>query len=84
MKRSKKDIARLFLLVGVVFLIIGLVQQNFLLTFKSGLFNLGVIFPSQVLWPLLWLRSHSKKNRYSISNIIFNKGRERFVNIPGI
>jgi len=44
MKRSKKDIARLFLLVGVVFLIIGLVQQNFLLTFKSGLFNLGVIF----------------------------------------
>jgi len=44
MKRSKKDIARLFLLVGVVFLIIGLAQQNFLLTFKSGFFNLGVIF----------------------------------------
>jgi|GEM_PF-3072608 len=44
MKRSKKDIARFFLAVGVVFLIIGLVQQQFLLTFKSGLFNLGVIF----------------------------------------
>ncbi|MCD6116386.1 hypothetical protein J7K93_05185 [bacterium] len=41
---KKKDTALLFLSVGVVFLIIGLVQQHFLLTFKSGFFNLGVIF----------------------------------------
>ncbi len=33
-----------FIGIGVVFLVIGLVQQNFELTFESGLFNLGLIF----------------------------------------
>jgi len=33
-----------FIGIGVVFLLFGLVQQNFELTFKSGLFNLGLIF----------------------------------------
>jgi len=40
----KKNIGRSFLSLGVVFLIIGFVQQDFTLSFKSGSFNLGVIF----------------------------------------
>jgi uncharacterized membrane protein HdeD (DUF308 family) len=40
----KKNIGRSFLSLGIVFLLVGLVQQNFTLSFTSGAFNIGVIF----------------------------------------
>ena len=33
-----------FLTLGIVFLLIGFVQQSFTFSFSSGLFSLGVIF----------------------------------------
>jgi hypothetical protein len=40
----KKKLGRTFIIPGTVFLVIGLVQQEFTLSFKSGMFNLGIIF----------------------------------------
>jgi len=40
----KRFAAPSILSIGVIFLLIGLVQQGFALNFQSGLFNLGVIF----------------------------------------
>ena len=39
-----KNIENTFLSIGIIFLIAGFVQQDFSLSFESGLFNLGVIF----------------------------------------
>ncbi len=44
MNASKRQVGPSFLILGLVFLVIGFVQQRFLLSFKSGLFNLGLIF----------------------------------------
>ena len=40
----KRKAGPTFLALGFVFLGIGLVHQDFLLSFESGFFNLGVIF----------------------------------------
>ena len=40
----KRTVGPSFLALGLVFLAIGFVQQNFSLSFESGFFNLGVIF----------------------------------------
>ncbi len=44
MDNLKKVAPASFLTLGIVFLIIGFVQQNFTFSFSSGMFNLGVIF----------------------------------------
>ena len=44
MNTLKKSVGSGFLVLGLVFLTIGLVQQNFSLSFESGFFNLGMIF----------------------------------------
>ena len=44
MDNLKKTAPVSFLTLGIVFLIIGFVQQNFTFSFTSGLFNLGLIF----------------------------------------
>ena len=44
MNDRKKAIGPSFLSLGLVFLAIGFVQQEFSLSFESGSFNLGVIF----------------------------------------
>lgn len=40
----KKNTGKAFLSIGIIFLIAGFIQQDFSLSFSSGLFNLGVIF----------------------------------------
>ena len=40
----KKNTDKAFLSIGIIFLIVGFVQQDFTISFKSGLFNIGVIF----------------------------------------
>jgi len=40
----KKNVGRSFLGLGLVFLVIGFVQQDMTLSFESGMFNLGLIF----------------------------------------
>ena len=44
MDKIKRSTSLSFLTLGIVFLIIGFVQQGFTLSFESGLFSLGVIF----------------------------------------
>ena len=44
MDNLKKVAPVSFLTLGIVFLIIGFVQQSFTFSFSSGIFNLGVIF----------------------------------------
>jgi len=44
MDKLKKAAPISFLALGIVFLIIGFVQQSFTFSFSSGLFNLGIIF----------------------------------------
>ena len=44
MNDIKKPIGPSFLALGLVFLAIGFVQQDFSLSFESGFFNLGVMF----------------------------------------
>ncbi len=40
----KKNIGKSFLTLGIIFLIIGFVQQGMKFSFESGMFNLGFIF----------------------------------------
>ena len=40
----RKTVGPGFLAIGLIFLAIGFVQQEFSLTFESGLFNMGLIF----------------------------------------
>jgi len=44
MNNIKRNIGPSFLVLGLVFLAIGFVQQRFSLSFESGFFNMGVIF----------------------------------------
>ena len=44
MENLKKTAPVSFLILGIIFIIIGFVQQSFTFSFTSGLFNLGVIF----------------------------------------
>jgi len=44
MDKIKRSVSQSFLAIGIVFLIIGFVQQGFTLDSTSGLFSLGVIF----------------------------------------
>ena len=44
MSKAKKLAAPSMLSLGIVFLLIGFVQQDFRLSFESGMFNLGLIF----------------------------------------
>lgn len=48
-----------FLSIGIVFLIIGFVQQGFRISFESGFFTLGLIF---VLGGLVGLYLKKNKN----------------------
>jgi hypothetical protein len=59
MDDMKKTIGPSFLVLGLVFLTIGFVQQEFSLSFESGFFNLGVIFAlSGIVASALNRRSH--------------------------
>ena len=40
----KKAIGPSFMAMGLVFLVIGFIQQDMTLSFESGMFNLGLIF----------------------------------------
>ena len=40
----KKIVGPTFVTLGIIFLIIGFVQQEFTLSFESGMFNMGLIF----------------------------------------
>jgi hypothetical protein len=40
----KKNLGKTLLTLGIIFLIVGFAQQGFRPTFKSGMFNLGLIF----------------------------------------
>jgi hypothetical protein len=44
MQTIRRNAPASFLAIGLVFLVIGFVQQGFALSFDSGFFNLGVIF----------------------------------------
>ena len=44
MEKLKRNAPASFLAIGIVFLLIGLVQQGFTLSFDSGFFTMGVIF----------------------------------------
>jgi len=44
MRDMRKAIGPGFLALGLVFLVVGFVQQGCTFSFKSGFFNLGVIF----------------------------------------
>ncbi|MFQ5821340.1 MAG: hypothetical protein ACE5I5_15250 [Candidatus Heimdallarchaeota archaeon] len=44
MQNLKRNVPASFLALGIVFLLIGFVQQDFTFSFNSGFFNLGVIF----------------------------------------
>ena len=44
MDHIKRTIGPSLLALGLIFLVIGFVQQGFVLSFESGFFNLGVIF----------------------------------------
>lgn len=44
MEKIKRSAAPSFLTLGIVFVIIGFVQQGFTLSFESGFFSLGIIF----------------------------------------
>ena len=44
LEEMKKQIGSSFLSLGLVFLIIGFVQQDMTFSFESGMFNLGIIF----------------------------------------
>ena len=41
---AKKTIGPSMLALGLIFLVIGFVQQGFTLSFESGFFNMGLIF----------------------------------------
>ena len=40
----KKIVGPTFVTLGIILLIIGFVQQEFTLSFESGMFNMGLIF----------------------------------------
>ncbi len=40
----KKKVGSSFLALGIVFLIIGFIQQEMILFFESGMFHLGLMF----------------------------------------
>ncbi len=44
MKRINQSISSSFLVLGLVFLVIGFVQQGYQISFESGSFNLGFFF----------------------------------------
>ncbi|NOZ50528.1 MAG: hypothetical protein GXP37_10840 [Chloroflexi bacterium] len=44
MRNMKEAAPPSFLTIGIIFLIIGFVQQGLTFSFESGLFSLGVIF----------------------------------------
>jgi len=44
MQKLKQNAPASFLTIGLIFLLIGFVQQGFTLSFDSGFFNLGLIF----------------------------------------
>jgi hypothetical protein len=44
MKNAKLKTAQSFTIIGLIFLAFGFVQQDFALSFESGMFNLGLIF----------------------------------------
>ena len=44
MNELKKKLGSSFVTLGLVFLMIGFVQQGLVLSFESGFFNLGLIF----------------------------------------
>ncbi len=44
MENMKKYAPPSILVLGIVFLLIGFVQQDFTFSFDSGMFNLGIIF----------------------------------------
>ena len=44
MKNATLKAAQSFTTIGLIFLVAGLVQQGFALSFESGMFNLGLIF----------------------------------------
>ncbi|NOR83587.1 MAG: hypothetical protein GQ526_08855 [Ardenticatenales bacterium] len=44
MQKLKQSAPAGFLTIGLIFLLIGFVQQGFTLSFDSGFFNLGLIF----------------------------------------
>ena len=44
MKRINQSIPASFLTIGLVFLVIGFVQQDFQISFESGFFILGLFF----------------------------------------
>jgi hypothetical protein len=44
MERINKSVPASFITLGVVFLILGFVQKDFLISFESGFFILGLLF----------------------------------------
>jgi len=43
-ENARKYAPPTFLTIGVIFLVIGFVQQGYTFSFESGMFSLGVIF----------------------------------------
>jgi hypothetical protein len=44
MKQKNQSISASFVVLGLVFLVIGFVQQGYQINFESGFFNLGLFF----------------------------------------
>jgi hypothetical protein len=59
MDKIKRSAPPSILTIGVVFLIIGFVQQGFTFSFTSGLFSLGFIFTLSGL--VMWNQAKGKE-----------------------
>ena len=68
MENVKKFAPPSILVLGIVFLLIGFVQQGFTLSFDSGMFNLGVIFTLSGLVAYFYKRNSSDKTNDDPTN----------------
>ena len=63
MERINKSLPNSFITLGVVFLIIGFIQQEFSINFESGFFTLGLFFVVGGL-AALFLNKRNKNQEY--------------------
>jgi len=59
----KKKVGPAFISIGILFLVIGFVQQGLKVSFISGMFNLGIIFFLSGLVATVIEKRNSKENK---------------------
>ena len=68
MENLKKYAPPSILVLGIVFLLIGFVQQDFTFSFDSGMFNMGIIFTLSGLVAYFSKRNSSDKTNDDPTN----------------